>query len=72
MSTLQEIRTAIADLDAHDKMLLVAELFAEEAATPDDARLERALQRGLEDARAGRVQPLEAVAAMIPGWITKS
>ena len=72
MSTLQEIKTAIAGLSEHDKTLLTAELFAEQAAAPDDERLARSLQRGLEDARAGRVQPLDAVAPLIHGWTTKS
>lgn len=72
MSTLQEIKTAIAGLNDHDKTLLTAELFAEQTSPLDDVQLERSLQRGLEDIRAGRVQPLETVITLIPGWTTKS
>ena len=53
MSTLQEIRTAIAALDDHDKALLTAELFAEQIPAQDEVRMERSLQLGLEDVRAG-------------------
>jgi hypothetical protein len=58
MSTLQEIKTAIAHLNAHDKALLAAELFAMNA-EPDEAALEAALERGLKDVEAGRVRPVE-------------
>jgi predicted transcriptional regulator len=71
MSTLQEIRTAIARLNAHDKALLAAELFATNA-EPDEAALEVALQRGLKDVEAGRVRPIEEVKRTIPRWISKS
>ena len=47
------------------------ELFAANDAV-DDADLEAALQRGLEDVAAGRVRPVEEVKAMIPQWISKS
>ncbi len=67
MSTLQEIKSAIANLSAHDKALLTAELFAMNA-EPDDA----ALERGLKDVEAGRVRPVEEVKAMIPRWTSKS
>jgi predicted transcriptional regulator len=71
MSTLQEIKTAIAHLNAHDKALLAAELFAMNT-EPDEVALEAALERGLKDVEAGRVHPLEEVKGMIPGWTSKS
>ncbi len=71
MSTLQEIKTAIAHLNAHDKALLAAEFFAMQTA-PDEAALGAALERGLKDVEAGRVRPIEEVKAMIPGWASKS
>ena len=71
MSTLQEIKTAIAHLNAHDKALLAAELFAMNA-EPDEAALEAALKRGLKDVEAGRVRSIEKVKEMIPGWTSKS
>jgi hypothetical protein len=71
MSTLQEIKAAIAHLNAHDKALLVAELFAMNA-EPDEAALEAALERGLKDVEAVRVRPVEELKSMIPRWISKS
>jgi predicted transcriptional regulator len=71
MSTLQEIKSAIANLSAHDKALLTAELFAMNT-EPDNAALEDALDRGLKDVEAGRVRPVEEVKAMIPRWTSKS
>jgi len=71
MSTLQEIKTAISHLNAQDKALLAAELFAMDM-RPDEARLEAALARGLKDVEAGRVRPIEEAKAMIPGWTSKS
>ena len=71
MSTLQEIKAAIAHLPAREKAMLQAELFALEP-EPDPAQLEAALDRGLRDVEAGRVRPIEDVRAMIPGWISKS
>jgi predicted transcriptional regulator len=65
MSTLQEIRSAITRLNPRDKALLAAELFAMEIEV-DEVALEAALQRGLEDVKAGRVRPLDDVKAMIP------
>ncbi len=67
MSTLQEIKSAIEHLNAHDKALLTAELFAMNA-EPDEA----ALKRGLKDVEAGRVRPIEEIKAMIPRWTSKS
>lgn len=52
MSTLQEIKTAIGNLNARDKALLAAELFAINT-EPDSAELEIALERGLKDVEAG-------------------
>ncbi len=71
MSTLQEIRTAIARLEPRDRAILQAELFAM-APDLDDAELDAALARGLRDVEAGRVRPIEEVSALIPGWISKS
>ena len=71
MSTLQEIKSAIANLSPHDKALLAAELFAMNT-EPDSAALEAALERALKDVEAGRVRPVEEVKAMIPQWTSKS
>lgn len=71
MSSLQEIKMAIAGLAERDKALLVAELFALNS-EPNDVALETALQRGLEDVEAGRVRPLEEAKALIPQWTSKS
>lgn len=71
MSTLQEIKSAIEHLNAHDKALLTAELFAMNA-EPDEAALEAALKHGLKDVEAGRVRPIEEIKAMIPRWTSKS
>lgn len=71
MSTLQEIKTAIGHLPAKEKAMLTAELFAL-GAEPDATELEAALDRGLDDVKAGRVQPIEKVRPMISEWITKS
>jgi predicted transcriptional regulator len=70
MSTLQEIKRAIAHLNAHDKALLAAELFAMNT-EPDEAALEAALERGLKDVEAGRVRPAEELKSMIPRWTSK-
>jgi predicted transcriptional regulator len=71
MSTIQEIKTAIAKLNSRDKALLAAELFAMND-TVDDAELEAALQRGLQDVEAGRVRSVAEVKTMIPRWTSKS
>jgi predicted transcriptional regulator len=71
VSTLQEIKTAIAKLPPRDKALLAAELFATADATAD-AELEAALERGLRDVEAGRVRTVEDVRSMVPGWTSKS
>jgi hypothetical protein len=71
MSTIQEIKMAIAKLNPRDKALLAAELFATSDAI-DDAELEAALRRGLKDVQAGRVRPIEEVKPMIPRWTSKS
>ena len=71
VSTLQEIKTAIGQLNARDKALLAAELFAI-GAEPDEKELQRSLECGLADVEAGRVRPVEDVKSMIPGWTSKS
>jgi predicted transcriptional regulator len=71
MSTLQEIKTAIAHLNSHDRAVLTAELFAMDA-EPDATELEASLERGLRDVEAGRVRPIEDVKGLIPQWISKS
>lgn len=71
MSTLQEIKSAIGRLNARDKALLTAELFALNA-KPDEEELERSLARGLADVEAGRVRPIDEVTKMIPRWASKS
>ncbi len=71
MSTLQEIKSAIGNLNARDKALLAAELFAITTEV-DAAELEAALGRGLNDVEAGRVRPIEEVKSMIPRWTSKS
>jgi predicted transcriptional regulator len=71
MSSIQEIRTAIAKLNPRDKVLLAAELFATSDIT-DDAELDTALQQGLKDVEAGRVRPIEEIKPMIPRWTSKS
>ena len=71
MSTLQEIKTAIARLDPRQKAILAAELFAM-ASEPDAEELEAALDRGLRDVEAGRVRPIEEGRDMIPRWVSKS
>jgi predicted transcriptional regulator len=71
VSTLQEIKTAIAKLDPREKAILAAELFAM-ASGPDEVELEAALERGMRDVEGGRVRPIEEVRDMIPGWLSKS
>ena len=71
MTTLQEIKTAIAQLDPQEKAMLTAELFAL-GPEPDPVHLETALAAGLEDVKMGRVRPLEDVKALLPGWLSKS
>lgn len=71
MSTLQEIKSAIGNLNARDKALLAAELFAMNT-EPGAEELERALARGLADVEAGRVSPIEEVKSLIPRWTSKS
>lgn len=71
LMSLQEIRTEIAKLNPRDKALLAAELFASNDDI-DDVELEAALQRGLDDVKAGRVRPVEKVKEMIARWTSKS
>ena len=69
--SIAEIRNAIGALDAREKALLKAELFATDA-EPDATELEDALQRGLRDVAADRVHDIDDVKKMIPKWTTKS
>jgi predicted transcriptional regulator len=71
MSTLHEIKTAIAHLNPREKAILTAELFAM-ASEPEESELEAALERGLQDVEAGRVRPMEEAMDMIPRWASKS
>jgi hypothetical protein len=71
VSTLQEIKSAIVNLTARDRALLVAELFAFNR-EPHAEELERPLDRGLADVEARRVRPFEEVKDMIPRWTSKS
>lgn len=71
MSTLHEIKTAIAHLAPREKALLTAELFALET-EPDGAELDAALARGLDDVAGGRVRPIEDLRDLIPRWVAKS
>lgn len=59
MSTLQEIKSAIGHLNARDKALLAAELFALNT-EPDEKELERSL-----------VRPMEDIKSLIPRWTSK-
>jgi hypothetical protein len=70
MSTLQEIKAAIAHLDPRDKAILAAELFAT-ASEPEEGELEVALELGLQDVKAGRTRPVEEVRDMIPQRVSK-
>jgi predicted transcriptional regulator len=69
--SIQEIRTAIGNLDTKEKAVLMAELFAMNA-EPNEADLGAALDRGMADVQAGRVRPIEDVKTMIPQWTSKS
>ena len=73
MSTVTEIQEAISKLNAQDRYLLMAQLFAT-MPEPDENDLEllAALDEGLADEAAGRVYSIEEVRAMIPQWISKS
>lgn len=67
MSTLEEIKSAIGHLNARDKPLLAAELFALDS-EPDEKELERSLVRGVADVEAGRVRPIEEIKSMVSRW----
>jgi hypothetical protein len=67
---IQEIKTAIAQLEPEEKAILTAELFAL-GPEPDPNQLEAALAAGLDDVKAERVRPLEDVRALLPAWISK-
>ncbi|HEY3901633.1 MAG TPA: hypothetical protein VGM54_23680 [Chthoniobacter sp.] len=71
MSTLQEIKSAIARLLPKERALLTAELLASEP-EPDLNALEAALERGMADVAAGRVRPVSEVPGLIREWLGKS
>ena len=71
MSTLQEIKTAIARLQPKERALLTAELLASEP-EPDIQALEAALERGMADVDAGRVRAVSEVPSLIREWLGKS
>ena len=71
MSTLQEIKTAISNLQPRERALLTAELLASEP-EPDTQAVEEALERGMADVAAGRVRPISEVPGMIREWLGKS
>jgi predicted transcriptional regulator len=71
MSTLQEIKSAIAQLPPRERSLLTMELLAAEP-EPDAEALEAALERGMADVAAGRVRPISEVPALIREWLGKS
>lgn len=70
MSSLREIRQAIAGLSSREKAILGAELFVSEQ--PDSRELQSALDKGLKDLQVGRTLPAEEVRGMIAQWIAKS
>jgi predicted transcriptional regulator len=71
MSTVQEIRTAIAQLKPREQALLTAELLAT-LPEPETQAVEEALTRGMADVTAGRVRPISEVPALIRQWLGKS
>lgn len=71
MSTLDEIKTAIAHLTTRERALLLAELLASEP-EPDACELEAALDRGMADVVANRGRPISEAPALIRGWLGKS
>ncbi len=70
MSTVEEIRTAITQLNPRDKALLSAELYAM-SDEPESTELEAALDRGLADVEAGRMHEVVEVKNTIPRWTSK-
>jgi len=71
MSTLQEIKEAIAHLQPSERALLTAELLAAEP-EPDSQELEAALERVMADLAAGRVRPISEVPRLMREWVGKS
>jgi predicted transcriptional regulator len=71
MTTLQEIKSAIARLHPRERALLAAELLAEQS-EPDERELEAALARGLADVEADRVRPISEVSPLIREWLGQS
>ncbi len=66
MTTLEEVKEAVAKLSRRDRAVLMAELIAME-----ETELDAALDRGLKDVEEGRVRAVEEVMEMIPGWAHK-
>jgi hypothetical protein len=73
MSTVTEIREAISKLNAQDRYLLMAQLFAT-MPEPDesDPELLAALDRGIADDDADRVYSVDEVRTMITQWTSRS
>jgi hypothetical protein len=71
MSTLQEIKSAIARLPERERALLAAELCAADL-QPDAEELEAALARGLRDVQAGRVREIDSLRETLGEWTSKS
>jgi hypothetical protein len=73
MSTVTEIQEAISKLNAQDRYLLMAQLFAT-MPEPDenDPELLAALDRGIADDDADRVYSVDEVRAMITQWTSRS
>jgi hypothetical protein len=68
-----EIRAAIEQLSPEEKALLIEELYVEHIGPPDDdPAVLAAIDRGIADARAGRVHTLEEVQEMMKQWISES
>jgi hypothetical protein len=73
MSTVAEIRAAIEQLSPEDQTLLLEELWMAVHGPPDDdPAVLAAIDRGIADARAGRVHTLEEVQEMMKQWISES
>ena len=69
--TIEEIKTAIAQLPPRERALLTAELVAS-VPEPDSLQLEAALEAGMADVAAGRVRPVSEVPELMRGWLGKS
>lgn len=71
MSTLEEIKTAIAQLQPRERALLTAELVAS-VPEPDSQELEAALDAGMADVAEGRVHSISEASELMRGWLGKS